>query len=69
MKFDNWYNKEWLPNARALTHQMATMSRFLSKNTPTHETIDALADKFVNMKNTMREVEVALTKLEQKKVL
>ena len=69
MKFDNWYTKDWLPKARALTHQMAVMSRFLSKSTPTHETIDALADKFSNMKILMREIETELTKLEQKKVL
>lgn len=69
LKFENWYNTTWLPKARTLTHQLATMSRFLGKNTPTHETVDALADKFGEMKQTIREIEKEITLLEQKKVI
>lgn len=69
VKFKNWYSTNWLPKARLLTNQMAVMSRFFDKNVLTHETVDALAEKFSEMKQTIHEIEKEITLLEQKKVL
>lgn len=69
-QFDNWYKAQWLPEARQLTNQLAVLSRFLEKQEkpPSRETLDALSDKFANIRNTMIKVNEELIKLESRTI-